>query len=77
MNSETKTKLISRIALMKNKADLKSLMENASHLHADIDKDVEIQKAVQDKTLLFGMAAAAARAAKAKPATTKKPASIS
>ena len=71
MNKEIKTKLISRIGLMKSKSDLKSLMENASNIHGDLAPDAEIQKAVKDKMLVFSVADAAARAAKTKPASKK------
>jgi hypothetical protein len=72
VNKETKTKLISRIGLVKSKADLMSLMENAAKLLGDLETDAEIQKAVKDKLQVFGAAAAAARAAKPKP-VSKKP----
>lgn len=73
MNKEIKTKLISRIGLMKNKADLKSLMENASNLHADVAPDADIQKAVKDKMMVFSAADAAVRTLKAKPVSKKVP----
>ena len=69
MNKEIKAKLISRVGSMKSKADLKSLMENASNIHGDLQPDAEIQKAVKEKMMLFSAADAAARAAKAKPAS--------
>jgi hypothetical protein len=68
MDKEIKTKLISRIGLMKSKADLKSLMENASNIHGDLQADTEIQKAVKDRMMVLVAADAAAKAVKAKPA---------
>jgi len=72
VNKETKTKLISRIGLVKSKSDLTNLMENAANLLGELETDAEIQKAVKDKLLVFNAAAAAARAAKPKP-VSKKP----
>ena len=72
MDSATKKKLISRIEVLKSKADLLTLMENASNLYDKIGEDAEIQKVVKETLAKFGAAAAAARAAKAKSGTPAK-----
>lgn len=60
MNSERREKLISRISAVKNKSDLKTLMENAVRLHGEIDNP-DIQKAITEAQAGFARAAAAAR----------------
>jgi hypothetical protein len=60
MNNERKEKLISRISAVKNKADLKTLLENAARLHGEIG-DPDIQNAVIEAKAAFAREAAAAR----------------
>ena len=60
MNSERREKLISRIGAVKNKADLKTLLENAVRIHGEIDNP-DIQKAIAEAQAVFARDAAAAR----------------
>lgn len=66
MNSERREKLISRISAVKNKADLKTLLENAVRIHGEIDNP-EVQKAIAEAQAVFAREAAAARKKKASP----------
>lgn len=69
MNNERKEKLISRINAVKNKADLKTLLENAVRLHGEI-ADPDIKNAIVEAQAGFARDAAAAR----KKSATKQPA---
>ena len=66
MNSERREKLISRINAVKNKADLKTLLENAVRIHGEIDNP-DVQKAITEAQAAFAREAAAARKKAASP----------
>jgi hypothetical protein len=70
MNSERKEKLISRISAVKNKADLKTLLENAVRIHGDLENP-EIQKAISEAQAGFAREAAAARKKAAAPVSRR------